>query len=121
MPLIPALRKQRQADLSEFEAIMVYRVSSKDSKGCTEKPFLKKKKKKKYHKLENYILQVCYIKIRIRGRRDGSAVMSTACSSRRPEFNFQQPHVDLQPSVMGSNASCVSEESNGILIHKMSK
>jgi hypothetical protein len=36
--------------------------------------------------------------------RDGSAVKSTDCSSRGPEFNSQQPHGGSQPSVMGSDA-----------------
>jgi hypothetical protein len=36
--------------------------------------------------------------------RDGSAVKSTDCSSRGPEFNPQQPHGGSQPSVMGSDA-----------------
>jgi hypothetical protein len=35
---------------------------------------------------------------------DGSAVKSTDCSSRGPEFNSQQPHGGSQPSVMGSDA-----------------
>jgi hypothetical protein len=43
------------------------------------------------------------------GWRDGSAVKSTGCSSRGSEFNSQQPHGGVQPSVMGSNASGVSE------------
>jgi hypothetical protein len=38
------------------------------------------------------------------GWRDGSEVKSTDCSSRGPEFNFQQPHGGSQPSVMGSDA-----------------
>jgi len=38
------------------------------------------------------------------GWRDGSAVKSTDCSSRGPEFNSQQPHGDSQPSVMRSGA-----------------
>jgi hypothetical protein len=38
------------------------------------------------------------------GWRDGSAVKSTDCSSRGPEFNSQQPHGDSQPSIMGSDA-----------------
>jgi hypothetical protein len=38
------------------------------------------------------------------GWRDGSAVKSTDCSSRDPEFNSQQPHGGSQPSVMGSDA-----------------
>jgi hypothetical protein len=38
------------------------------------------------------------------GWRDGSVVKSTDCSSRDPEFNFQQPHGGSQPSAMGSDA-----------------
>jgi len=38
------------------------------------------------------------------GWRDGSAVKSTDCSSRGPEFDSQQPHGGSQPSVMGSDA-----------------
>ena len=42
--------------------------------------------------------------VTIRGWRDDSAVQSTDCSSKLPEFNSQQPHEDLQPSVSGSDA-----------------
>ena len=42
MPLIPALRKQRQADLCEFEASLVYKGSK-----AIEKPCLEKTKKQK--------------------------------------------------------------------------
>jgi hypothetical protein len=35
--------------------------------------------------------------------RDGSVVKNTDCSSRGPEFNFQQPHGGSQSSVMGSD------------------
>jgi hypothetical protein len=38
------------------------------------------------------------------GWGDGSAVKSTDCSSRGPEFNSQQPDGGSHPSVMGSNA-----------------
>jgi hypothetical protein len=38
------------------------------------------------------------------GWRDGSAVKSTDCSSKGPEFKFQQPHGCSQPSVMRSDA-----------------
>lgn len=34
-----------------------------------------------------------------RGWRDGSAVQSTGCSPRGPEFNFQQAHGGLQSSM----------------------
>jgi hypothetical protein len=36
--------------------------------------------------------------------KDDSAVKSTGCSSRGPEFNSQQPHGGPQPPVMGSDA-----------------
>ena len=38
------------------------------------------------------------------GWKDGSAVKSTDCSSRGPEFKSQQPHGGSQPSVMRSDA-----------------
>jgi hypothetical protein len=38
------------------------------------------------------------------GWRDSSAVRSTDCSSRGPEFTSQQPHGGSQPSVMESDA-----------------
>jgi len=41
VPLILVLRSWRQADLCEFEASLVYRVSSRTAK-ATEKPCLKK-------------------------------------------------------------------------------
>ena len=34
----------------------------------------------------------------------GSAVKSTDCSSKGPEFKFQQPHGGLQPPLMRSDA-----------------
>ena len=42
MPLIPARRRQRQADLCELEVSLVYRVSSRTARSYTEKPCLKK-------------------------------------------------------------------------------
>ena len=38
-PLIPALRKQRQA-ISEFEASLVYKVSSRTARAIKRKAFL---------------------------------------------------------------------------------
>jgi hypothetical protein len=50
---------------------------------------------------------------------DGSAVKSTDCSSRGPEFNSLQQHGGSQLSVMGSDAlfSAVSEDSNSVLTY----
>jgi hypothetical protein len=46
MSLIPALGKQRQVDLCEFEASLVYRVSSRTARAThREKPCLRKQKK----------------------------------------------------------------------------
>ena len=46
-PLIPVLRRQRQADFCEFEAILVYRVSSRTGSKATQRnPVLKNQKPK---------------------------------------------------------------------------
>ena len=37
MPLIPALGRQRQADLSDFQASLVYKVSSKTARTVTQR------------------------------------------------------------------------------------
>ena len=47
MPLIPALGRQRQADLSELEANLVYIVSSRTAKTITQRnPVFKTKTNK---------------------------------------------------------------------------
>ena len=46
MPLILALGRQRQVDLCEFKASLVYRVSSRTA-GATGRPCLEKTKKKR--------------------------------------------------------------------------
>ena len=46
MPLTPTLRRQKQVDLCEFEASLVYRVSSKTGFKATEKSCLEKINKK---------------------------------------------------------------------------
>jgi hypothetical protein len=55
------------------------------------------------------------------GGGDGSMVKSTDCSSRGPEFNFQQQHGGSQPSVMGSDALfwCVWRQLQCTHIHKI--
>ncbi|XP_040609944.1 dol-P-Man:Man(7)GlcNAc(2)-PP-Dol alpha-1,6-mannosyltransferase isoform X2 [Mesocricetus auratus] len=49
-PLIPALGRQRQADLCEFEGSLVYGVSSKTAKATQRNPVSKNQKKKKKKK-----------------------------------------------------------------------
>jgi hypothetical protein len=63
------------------------------SQGYTRKTLFQKKPTNKQIKTKTKM-----------GWRDGSAVKSTGCSSRSPEFNSQQPHGGSQPSVMGSDA-----------------
>ena len=56
------------------------------------------------------------------GWRDGSAVRSTDCSSRGPEFNSQLPHGGSQPSAMGSSVMPfpgVSEDNYSTHINKI--
>jgi hypothetical protein len=75
-------------------ASLVYKVSSRTPRATKRNPVLKNQKKKKKKKKK---------KIGGQGWRDGSVVVkSTDCSSRGPEFNFQQPHGGSQPSAMGS-------------------
>jgi hypothetical protein len=47
MSLIPALRKQRQVDLCEFKASLVYRASFRTARATQKKPCLEKPKIKK--------------------------------------------------------------------------
>ena len=54
--------------------------------------------------LQCYQENVMGEKLKLWGWRDGSAVKNTGCSSRGPEFNFQQPHGGSQPYVMRSGA-----------------
>ena len=69
----------------------------------------------------NNITEVTDFKIHLRDWSDGSVVKGTDCSSRGPEFNFQQPHGGSQPSIMGSKmpSSGVSEDSYSVLINKI--
>ena len=46
MPLIPALGRQRQANLYEFKANLVYRVNSRTTRVTQRNPSSKKKKTK---------------------------------------------------------------------------
>ena len=46
MPLIPALGRQRQR-ISEFQASLVYRVSSRATRATQRNPVLRKERKKK--------------------------------------------------------------------------
>jgi hypothetical protein len=45
MPLMPTLGRQRQVELCEFKASLVYRVSSRTAKATQRNPFLKNKTK----------------------------------------------------------------------------
>jgi hypothetical protein len=42
MPLIPALKREGQVDLCEFELSLVYRVSSKTARTIQRNPVLRK-------------------------------------------------------------------------------
>ena len=53
MPLIPALGKQRQADLCEFEASLVYRTSSRTGYKATQRnPVLKNRERERERERE---------------------------------------------------------------------
>ena len=46
MPLIPTIRRQRKADILEFQACLVSRVSSRTARATQRKPVLKNKTKR---------------------------------------------------------------------------
>ena len=48
-PLTPALERQRQADLCEFEGSLVYRVSSRTVRASQRNPVLRKPTNKQKH------------------------------------------------------------------------
>ena len=53
MPLIPALGKQRQAELCEFKTSLVYKVSSRSAKAVTQRNPVSKNEKKNKEKKRN--------------------------------------------------------------------
>jgi hypothetical protein len=55
-PLIPALGRQKQAGLFEFEASLVYRGSSRTARATQRKPCLKGKEKRKKRRYSYYVL-----------------------------------------------------------------
>jgi hypothetical protein len=92
MFLIPVPQRQRQTDIYEFEASLVYKISSKAARDVTQKnPVWKKKKNqtKKTPKGAGEMVQW---------------VRAPDCSSEGPEFKSQQPHGGSQPSVTRSDA-----------------
>jgi hypothetical protein len=87
----------RGRQISEFEASLVYKMSSRTARAIQRNPVLKTKNKTKQKKPKKTWKQGG-------GEIDGSSVKNTDCSSRDPVFNSQQPHGGSQPSVMGSDA-----------------
>jgi hypothetical protein len=59
-PLIPALGRQRQVDLSEFRDSLVYQVSSRTARATQRNPVSKNlKKKKNYFTLKSMCVCLC--------------------------------------------------------------
>jgi hypothetical protein len=89
----------RGKQISEFEASLVYRVSSRTARAIQRNPVLKKtKKKKRRYSKKGKMENVSQIDIR-EGWKEGSAVKSTVCSCRIHGFSSQHPHSVSQPSV----------------------
>jgi hypothetical protein len=82
----------RGRQISEFEASLVYKVSSRTARATQRNPVSKKQKAKKPKQTKKD------------DTRNGSEVKSTDCSSEGPEFKSQQPHGGSQPFVMRSDA-----------------
>jgi hypothetical protein len=56
VPLIPALERQRQADFCEFEAKLIYRVSSRTTRTTQRNPVLKNQGKRKRRKQKKSLI-----------------------------------------------------------------
>ena len=56
MPSIPALERERQADLCEFKAILVYRVSSKRARATQKNPVLNETKQENENSSKSNVL-----------------------------------------------------------------
>ena len=56
MPLIPALRRQRQADLCEFKAGLFYRASSKTAIELLSREILSRKKQNRTKAVNSSVL-----------------------------------------------------------------
>ena len=78
--------------ISEFEACLLYRVSSRTARTTQRNPILKKKKKKKKKEKKNFYFYVC-----VRGMVRLCRVRNR--SSTGPRFNSQHPHGGSQPPV----------------------
>jgi hypothetical protein len=91
-PLIPALRRQRQA-ISEFEDSLVYRVSSRTARATQRIPVSKNQNQNQ--KIRDNA-NVHHETMRSWGGGTCSVVKGTSCSSRGPEFSSQQPYGSSQ-------------------------
>jgi hypothetical protein len=96
-PLIPALRRQRQADF-EFEASLVYRVSSRTARAIqrnlvSKKPKKKKKKKKKkvcfYDTM--YFSPTIYFVVKVILNKQNSQCSETDVTLPSPLSNWLHP------------------------------
>jgi hypothetical protein len=115
MPLIPLGGRGRW--ISEFEASLVYKVSSRTGR-ATEKPCLKKQNKSqpglqsKFQDRETLSRKTKQNKTKQNNNKKteygagemAQWVRAPDCSSEGPEFKSQQPHDGSQPSVMRSDS-----------------
>jgi hypothetical protein len=76
----------RGRQISEFEASLVYRVSSRIARATQRKPVSKNKQTKTKH-----------------GAGEMAQWLRALTAFPGPEFNSQQPHWGSKPSVIGSN------------------
>jgi hypothetical protein len=91
--VVHALGRERQVDLCEFEASLVYRVSFRTARATQRDPVLKKQRKKdSEYVATKYFLRKAFKICEVWGWRDCSVVKSTYWSCRGPRISFQHPH-----------------------------
>jgi len=139
-----AFNPNRGRQVSELEASLVYRVSSRTARATQRNPVSKNQNLIHFKKMWGWGFSSVVERLprkrkalgsvpssekknkkkkkkkkrKGKGWRDGSVVKSSVCYSRGPEFSSQQPHGGSQPSVMGFLFWCVwFEYSYSVLIY----
>jgi hypothetical protein len=94
----------RGRPISEFEASLVYRVSSRTARATQRNPVSKNQQRNPPQTTTTKRKRKTKTKKEKHGWRDGSVVKSADCPSKGPEFKSQQPHGGSQPSLTKSDA-----------------
>ena len=112
MSLIPALRKQRQADLCEFKASLVYRASSRISRATQRNPVSNKQISKQTKNWKKWCIRQTKT---WRDERDGWVRMALTVQAWGSHFTFLAPMSKQGRAVSANDTSTGEVETGGYL------